>query len=226
MADSTIDNLTEITAPDSTSNIPVTKGGVTKKLSSDNFIIYLRSVLDTVYALVAAVGNVLGPASNTDGYVPQWNGADSKLLKNGLSVVTTVGATGADTALPTEQAVREALTVLALMSNTIQIEVCWPEKPLDSGVISLWPPSCTIPANLTGATYHGVVDPAAEAVVTLKKNGTSFGTATVAAGSTDVMTGASTEASFNGTTDRLDICFPDQDADWSGVAFKFQGARS
>lgn len=198
--------------------------GTTKKISWLNIVQTLKAYFDTIYRTIAAAGNVFGPASNTDGYIPQWNGADSTTLKDGLSLVTTIGSTGADTAIPTEQAVREALTALA--SNTIQIEICWPEKPIDSGVISLWPPACTLPANLTGATYHGVVDPAAEAVVTLKKNGTSFGTATVAAGSTDVMTGSSTETSFNGTTDRLDITFPAQDADWSGVSFKFQGVRS
>ena len=31
-------------------------------------------------------GDVSGPASNTADYLPQWNGADSKLLKNGLAV--------------------------------------------------------------------------------------------------------------------------------------------
>lgn len=117
-------------------------------------------------------------------------------------------------------------TKLVAGNEVVLINISWPEKPLDSGVISLRPPACTIPTDLTGSTYHGVVDPAAEAVVTLKKSGITFGTATVAAGSTDVMTGSSTETSFNGTTDRLDICFPAQDADWSGVLFAFQGVRS
>ena len=31
-------------------------------------------------------GDVIGPATNTDSYIPQWNGADSKTLKNGLAV--------------------------------------------------------------------------------------------------------------------------------------------
>jgi len=52
-------------------------------------------------------GNVLGPATNTANFIPQWNGADSKTLKNGLELVTTVDATGSDVKLATEQAVRE-----------------------------------------------------------------------------------------------------------------------
>jgi len=31
-------------------------------------------------------GDVTGPATNTDGYIPQWDGANSKTLKNGLAV--------------------------------------------------------------------------------------------------------------------------------------------
>ena len=35
------------------------------------------------------LGDVIGPASNTDLYVPQWNGANNKTLKNGLAVGST-----------------------------------------------------------------------------------------------------------------------------------------
>lgn len=31
-------------------------------------------------------GDVAGPATNTDGYIPQWDGTDSKTLKNGLAL--------------------------------------------------------------------------------------------------------------------------------------------
>lgn len=34
----------------------------------------------------AGAGDVLGPATNTDSYIPQWNGANSKTLKDGLAV--------------------------------------------------------------------------------------------------------------------------------------------
>ncbi len=34
-------------------------------------------------------GDVTGPATNTDSYVPQWNGANSKALKDGLAVAAT-----------------------------------------------------------------------------------------------------------------------------------------
>jgi hypothetical protein len=34
----------------------------------------------------AGSGDVLGPATNTDNYLPQWNGANSKTLKNGVAI--------------------------------------------------------------------------------------------------------------------------------------------
>jgi len=38
------------------------------------------------WAALASGGDVVAPATNTDDYVPQWDGADSKTLKNGLPV--------------------------------------------------------------------------------------------------------------------------------------------
>lgn len=55
-------------------------------------------------------GDVIAPASNTDNNIPQWDGNNSKTLKDGLSLVTTIGTPGADTSIPTEQAVREAIS--------------------------------------------------------------------------------------------------------------------
>ena len=42
--------------------------------------------------LLSTVGDVLGPATNSADYLPQWNGANSKTLKNGLPVNATPGA--------------------------------------------------------------------------------------------------------------------------------------
>lgn len=40
----------------------------------------------------SGIGNVFGPATNSDNYVPQWNGANAKTLKNGYPVSATAGA--------------------------------------------------------------------------------------------------------------------------------------
>ncbi len=40
----------------------------------------------------AGTGDVIAPATNTDNYVPQWSGANSKTLKDGLAVATAATA--------------------------------------------------------------------------------------------------------------------------------------
>jgi len=57
----------------------------------------------------STVGDVHGPAKHGNGTVPLWDGINSRSLKDGLTVVTTVGRVGNDLNLPTEQAVREAI---------------------------------------------------------------------------------------------------------------------
>lgn len=61
-----------------------------------------------IAAAVDDVGDVKGPLSTTADKVPQWDSTQKK-LKDGLTVATTVGSTGYDTALPTEKAVRAAI---------------------------------------------------------------------------------------------------------------------
>jgi hypothetical protein len=66
-------------------------------------------------------GITYGPTANTADSVPQWDGANTNNLKDGLTIVTSVGATGVDTALPTDQAVREAITAAQMRKATILI---------------------------------------------------------------------------------------------------------
>lgn len=56
---------------------------------------------------LSITGLAIVPATNTDGYIPQWDGADSGTLKNGVELSTdgTLGG-NSDTAVPTEQAVK------------------------------------------------------------------------------------------------------------------------
>ena len=54
------------------------------------------------FSISSGSGDVVGPATNTDGYIPQWNGANSKTLKNGIptsTFATSAQGTLADTAL-------------------------------------------------------------------------------------------------------------------------------
>lgn len=53
-----------------------------------------------------------GPAANTADSIPQWDGSNTNVLKDGLTVVTVVGSPGVDTALVTDQGIREGLTAV------------------------------------------------------------------------------------------------------------------
>lgn len=72
----------------------------------------LTGKFDLIRAASAGDGDVVAPATNTDNYVPQWNGANSKTLKDGMEVVTTIGDPGSDTKLGSEQGIREAIDAI------------------------------------------------------------------------------------------------------------------
>ena len=101
------------------------------------------------HVLPAGTGDVVGPASNTDAYVPQWNGADSNTLKDGLAIVTTVGEAGADTSLPTEQAVREAVAAVADSLGTVSSQDS-DDVAITGGTITGTDLNTTVAAILTG----------------------------------------------------------------------------
>ena len=52
------------------------------------------SITDGVLAAAggSGTGDVIGPATNNADYIPQWNGANSKTLKDGIAVATTATA--------------------------------------------------------------------------------------------------------------------------------------
>ena len=99
---------TPVTVPADADIFYVSQGGSQKGVS--------LAVLKTV------LGSTIAPASTTENSVPQWSSA-SKTLKDGLTLVTAVRATGAalDTSLATEQAIREEFTALATSYDEIWV---------------------------------------------------------------------------------------------------------
>ena len=63
-----------------------------------------------------------GVDTNNADYVPQWDGANTNILKNGLKLETAVGATGSDTSLVSEQGIREAITTAQKKMATLIID--------------------------------------------------------------------------------------------------------
>jgi len=141
----------------------------------------------------AGSGDVLGPATNTDSLVPQWNGANSKTLKNGLTVVTTVGSPGADTSIPTEKAVRSAIT------GGGGGNVSGPASSTDHAVALFnGTDGKTIQNSLATVAANGTVNiPTGQAY---KINGTALAAADVSAIPTSAKAAASGVASLDGST--------------------------
>ena len=52
------------------------------------------------------LGDTRAPATNTDAYIPQWNGANSKILKNGLAFSTSGTLGTSDTTISSQNAVK------------------------------------------------------------------------------------------------------------------------
>lgn len=67
-----------------TSNVSTSAHGFAPKLSG-NAGQYLNGV--GIYSSPSGSGDVLGPATNSADYIPQWDGVSTKTLKNGYSVV-------------------------------------------------------------------------------------------------------------------------------------------
>jgi len=88
---------------------------------------------------ISGMGNVIGPATNTADSVPQWNGADSKTLKDGLAVGNSAGnlvSRSADNTLDAR--------IIAPIGVVASIDIATPsgltlegisERTLDAGVI-------------------------------------------------------------------------------------------
>jgi len=73
----------------------------------------------------AGSGDVIGPATNTANYIPQWDGANSKTLKDGLGLDTDLSSVSAnDDTVPSAKATKAMGDLkLAIASKATQAEV-------------------------------------------------------------------------------------------------------
>jgi len=78
----------------------------------------------------SVAGDVIGPATNTDGYIPQWDGANSKTLKDGLAV--PAGGLAGLTALgdKVDKATYDAHTVLYATTDNTPVALTVGEQTL------------------------------------------------------------------------------------------------
>lgn len=165
-------------------------------------------------------GDVVAPATNTDAYVPQWNGADSKELADGFPITDAGKDILADSTISDQRNTLGVDIVGGMISYPKDVI---PEAEEELSVF--FPYDVTVPTNLAGFVYYASTGPDAEAVVSIQKNGVQFGTMTIAIGSTSAVTLAGTETVLT-SSDRLSFVFPTtQDSTWAGVTIMFKGVR-
>lgn len=140
---------------------------------------------NAIKVAVNSKGDVFGPDEHADAYIPIWDGEDSKTLAEGYEVVTEIGETGSDTAIPTEQAVREALGTQVSEIPYI-IGGTYIGKPTESLKLVFHPAAVafTIPEDCAGSIIRSDVSATTTQELSLKRNGSAFATATFSAGST------------------------------------------
>lgn len=98
---------------------------------SDNYVLSYDSASGKLIYVAPAAGggggDVYGPAANADGYIPSWVGVNSKTLGAGFSVQTSVRPTAiaVDTALATEQAVRELVDSIRFRNHAWNSSFEW-----------------------------------------------------------------------------------------------------
>lgn len=164
-------------------------------------------------------GDVAGPATNTDDYVPQWNGADSKTLKDGFPI------SAAGKALIDDADAAAQRATLGVDKVGVGLAYQSEDKPAAGAEISILVTfAMTLPSGLTDSLYYAPTAPAAEAVVSIKKDGTEIGTLTVSTGNSPTFAAASSTSLVAG--DRVTFGFPaTQDASWAGVSITLAGVR-
>lgn len=155
MADSTVSALTAATEIGDSDLFYMVTGGADRKVTGA-----------TVKSEVAG-DKAVAPDATTEDNIPQWD-ADTGSLKDGLGVQATVRATGVavDTAVPTEQAVREAVeAALSTIETGRWQEVgtsSYTATPASTSTITFSDTSglrTGLPVRYTygGATYYGVI---------------------------------------------------------------------
>lgn len=108
----------------------ISQGGASEAVDEDDFICTVKNMgegeprqgiqLRNIGELPFGKGDVKGPSANTANKIPQWDGANSKTLKDGLNLATNITSQSGETEVPTALAVHNAVKdkVNAPSSNT------------------------------------------------------------------------------------------------------------
>jgi len=174
-------------------------------------------------------GDVVGPATNTANSIPQWDGANSKTLKDGFPVVTTVGNPGLDTNLVTEQGIREALDAIG---NEAQLYVVAGSYGTEDDLVPAekvifrhrFCEEVDFASDFSGSYMWAETAATAETTFSITKDGIEIGTVVFAASGANAVFNMDYSTTFE-TGDLLRIVSPVQDTTLAGISWTLKGTR-
>jgi hypothetical protein len=132
-------------------------------VNDNDVTVTISLVAGTLGAAGAGSGDVIGPTTNTDQYVPQWDGTDTKTLQNGFPISTfgkslVIASTSANA--------RSILSITALCTFIIDGNGSVPS----TGAYNL----STVPRGTVLTSYSLTGDKIGSAVIDVKIGGTSI----------------------------------------------------
>jgi hypothetical protein len=169
-------------------------------------------------------GDVVGPASSTNNAVTRFDGETGKLVQDSLVTIDDTGSIN----IPTG----ETYDINGSPhghSDIGAVGISFEEtaKPAATGAYSVMIPyEMVVPANASTSLFYNKTNPTAQAVVSIKDDGTEIATLTVATNGTPTWATGSGEAKTIAAGSRVSFVFPAQDATWAGVVVTLKGAKT
>ena len=155
-------------------------------VNDNDVTVTISLVAGTLGSAGAGSGDVIGPATNTDNYVPQWDGDNTKTLKDGFPI-STLGKSLVNASTTAEA--RSILSISAVCTFIINGNGSIPS----TGAYNL----STAPRTTVFDSYSLTADKSGSAVIDVKVGGTSI----VGTGNKPTLSGTNTvQAVLSGWT--------------------------
>ena len=132
-------------------------------VNDNDVTVTISLVAGTLGSAGAGSGDVIGPETNTDQYVPQWNGNNSKTLSDGFPI-STLGKS-----LVNASTTASALSILSITTLCTFIINGGASVP-STGAYNL----STVPRGSVLSSYSLTADKSGSAVIDVKVGGTSI----------------------------------------------------
>jgi len=205
-------------------NDTATLGGYTYYCLSANTAQSPATATSYWSVLSAPIDGIIGPASSIDNAIVRFDSITGKLAQDSLVTIDDSGAVN----IPSGQVYKINGTAHGhAETGAIGISFEATAKPTAAGEYSFkLPYAMTVPANASTSVFYNKTNPTAQAVVSIKDDGTEIATLTVATNGTPTWATASGTEKVIAADSLVTFLFPAQDATWAGVVITLKGART